>query len=202
MNRSRGVTICGNRQPVTATWFSQSLIAGGFIARGSFRSTEYVRSDSSTSGNNTHSAGELLLLCEMPNIQGKTKWLSRVLTWDGLLPAAIWTAPLLVSQLLPNSRASIEIAAVALPIVAFFVRYRVGVHAISLNSCTPHTRRIQMVAFVFGLAVLVLIDAVMILTYVMPDGAAFRTLADLVIWGMLFATYLGTMVLAMYPGAE
>jgi hypothetical protein len=53
-----------------------------------------------------------------------------------------------------------------------------------------------------GLIVLVLIDAVIVLAYVMPKGAAFAATADCIVWGVLYAIYLTSMATAMYPGPD
>ena len=51
-----------------------------------------------------------------------------------------------------------------------------------------------------GLSVLAVIDAVIMLTPVMPKGAAFATTADLIVWAALYSVYLTAMALALYPG--
>jgi len=60
----------------------------------------------------------------------------------------------------------------------------------------------NMLPCAFGALVLVLVDAVLILTNIMPKGAAFATVGDVVVWAILYLTYLGAMSIAMYPGSH
>jgi hypothetical protein len=130
-----------------------------------------------------------------------SSWLIRLIAWDGVLPVAILSAPFLVRWLIPDNRSAIELTAVVLPLVAFFVRYQVGRRHIASNDCGPVVRRVQVVVLCLGIFVLVLIDAVMVLCHVMPKGAAFTTTTDLIVWMVLYAIYLAAMALAMYPGS-
>jgi hypothetical protein len=127
-------------------------------------------------------------------------WLFRVLTWDGLLPAFVILAPMLIEVLIPNNRGAIEIAAVVLPITGFFIRISVGKRHIASNSCGVVVRRLQFGVFCLGILTLVLIDSVLILCHVMPKAAPFATKADCIVWIVLFSTYLTSMTIAMYPG--
>ena len=81
-----------------------------------------------------------------------------------------WLAPVLVQGLIPNLRGPVEIVAVVLPIVAFFIRFHVGRRVISTNHCRTEIRRFQYVTLCLGALVLVLVDAVLILTNIMPKG--------------------------------
>jgi hypothetical protein len=127
-------------------------------------------------------------------------WILRIAKWDGLLPAVVWTSPILVQLVFPNVRGAIELVAVALPIAALLLRYLIGKRHIDSNRCSLLTRRIQMLALCVGSIVLMLIDSVMILTHVMPKGAAFATTGDVIVWGVLYAIYILSMTIAMYPG--
>jgi hypothetical protein len=129
-------------------------------------------------------------------------WIVRIAIWDGALPAVIWLAPVIVQGLIPNLRGPVEIVAVVLPIVAFFIRFHVGRWHISANHCRIELRRFQYVALCFGALVLVLVDAVLILTNIMPKGAVFVTVGDVIVWAILILTYLGAMSIAMYPGKQ
>jgi hypothetical protein len=60
-------------------------------------------------------------------------WLRRLIAWDGLLPGCIVIVPAAIEILLPNHRGAIEIAALILPITAFFLRVRAGKHHIASN---------------------------------------------------------------------
>jgi len=104
--------------------------------------------------------------------------------------------------MLPHSRAAIELTAVVLSVVAFLVRYRVGKRYISSNDCGAIIRLFQLAVFCIGILVLVVIDAVMVLTHVMPRGAAFATTGDLIVWAALYGTYVTAMAFAMYPGSR
>jgi hypothetical protein len=131
-----------------------------------------------------------------------SRWMFRLFAWDGLLPAAVWSLPLLLRWCLPGNRGIIELVAVVLPVVGFFVRFYVGTRYIFSNGCGKLLRGCQVVSLVFGILVLVLIDCVMMLTHVMPPGEAFATKQDVLIWTGLYTFYLSMMALALYPGAE
>jgi hypothetical protein len=127
-------------------------------------------------------------------------WLIRLIAWDGLLPGAICAAPFIIRFLVPNSRTAIEFTAVVLPIAAFFARYQAGRRLILLNNCGLILRRFQYGAFYVGIFLLVLIEAVIVLTHVMPKGALFAATEDLIVWAVLYSSYLTAMAVAMYPG--
>lgn len=136
----------------------------------------------------------------MANQVNYRTWFFRVITWDGLLPACILLAPTVAELLLPHNRGLIEFMAVATPIVAFFARIRAGKHHIASNHCTRVVRAIQFCVFCLGLFPLVLIDAVVILSHVMPAGALFAAKEDRIVFVALVSIYLAAMLIAMYPG--
>jgi len=125
-------------------------------------------------------------------------WLIRFLGWDGLVPAAIWILPFALSLLIPQIPQLIEVMAVILPIVAFFLRFNAGVWHISTNRCGRIVRSGQLVALCCAILVLAVVDAVIILTNVMPKGAF--TTSDLKIFGYIYGFYLSCMLFALYPG--
>jgi hypothetical protein len=127
-------------------------------------------------------------------------WLLRVVAWDGLLPAFVALVPTMICALLPNNRGVIEIAAVVLPIAAFFIRVSVGTRHIASNTCGTIVRRLQCFVFIVGIIILALIDSVLILTHVMPKGTPFATSSDCIVWMVLVLVYLTSMTVAMYPG--
>ncbi len=129
-------------------------------------------------------------------------WMLRLITWDGVAPAFVWSTPFFIRSVISNCRIAIELTAVVLPIIAFFIRYHVGRRHISSNNCGAIMRSLQVAALCAGILVLVLIDAVMILTHVMPRGAAFAATSDLIIWAVLYAVYLSAMTFALYPGSS
>ncbi len=130
------------------------------------------------------------------------RWLLRVIAWDGLLPVVVWGAPWAAQWLAPGDRGLMEILGVMLPLGALFVRYFIGARQIAANRCKPTVRRLQILALCLGIFMLVLIDSMMILSLEMPPGALFATTTDLIVWGVLYAVYILTMLVAMYPGRD
>ena len=127
-------------------------------------------------------------------------WLLTVATWDSLLPLCVLTVPYLIGILVPNNRGAIEVAATVMPITAFFIRFVVGRRHIASNQCGVIVRRVQLCFLGLGIVVLVLIDAVLILSHVMPKGAAWNNPTDRMVWAVLGSVYLISMTVAMYPG--
>lgn len=127
-------------------------------------------------------------------------WLLRLLSWDGLLPVGICLAPALITMMLPGHPGTVELAAVFLPIAAFFLRFRAGGRQIGSNHCGAWVRRFQWCALVVGLLMLILFDAFVILSWIMPvvDPDAWKE--DLIILGTLVGLYGIAMAVAMYPG--
>lgn len=125
-------------------------------------------------------------------------WVLRILGWDAILPGVIWVLPLLIRVGAPQIPQMVEIVAVLLPIIAFFVRFRAGRWHISTNGCGRRFRFIQFVALCFGIFVLVIVDAVIILTHNMPKGALGPT--DIKILAGVYSFNLACMILALYPG--
>ncbi len=95
-----------------------------------------------------------------------------------------------------------KVTAVTLPIAAFFLRVIAGKHHIASNRCSIAVRRFQFCVFCFGILPLALIDCVLILSLVMPKGALFEADTDRLVWAILFAIYLTSMAVAMYPGRD
>lgn len=118
-----------------------------------------------------------------------TFWMLRVITWDGILPASVWFAPVVAGLLLPNNRLAIELIAIVLPISSFCIRYRVGRQYITTNNCRSTTRRIQAAALYLGIFVVFFFDAVMILSHVMPKGVHFDH-SDIIAFAVLGIVYL------------
>ena len=128
------------------------------------------------------------------------KWIFRIVTWDGLLPAAIWLSPLAVQFLIPDRRGAVELTAVFLPVAAVVLRFHAGQKRIWLNHCRPGMQRLQLAALCLGIFLLMFIDAVMILSHIMPKGAAFAANSDRIIWAVFYLTYVFSMAVAMFPG--
>jgi len=128
-------------------------------------------------------------------------WIVRLITWDGLVPVFMALAPSAVGLSIPNNRGVMEATAVALPIAAFFVRFGVGFRLIQTNNCAAEIRRFQVVAFVFGMFLLLFFDSVSILAHVMPSGALFPRWTDFLGFMIVFGSvYLVAMAISLYLG--
>jgi hypothetical protein len=127
-------------------------------------------------------------------------WALRVIAWDAVLPACIAFLPLGVKLLFPDRRGVMEVTAVILPIVALLLRFRAGKRHVASNRCPKAVQRFQFCVFCLGILPLALVDCVIILSDLMPKGALFATEEDRTIWAILLSIYLGSMIIAMYPG--
>jgi hypothetical protein len=125
-------------------------------------------------------------------------WFWRIISWDALLPAAMILAPFAIRWVVPNRQGFMEIAAVTLPILAFFLRVSAGKRQIAHNRCSMKVRRIQFGVFCVGIFPLVLFDCFMMLGALAgngrPDDDTIKALA------VMIGIYLSAMTLAMYPG--
>jgi len=127
-------------------------------------------------------------------------WLLRLLTWDGVLPVCIFFVPSLIELLLPNNRGAVEIASVAPPIIAFFIRFAVGRHHIAANRCSAWFRRIQYAVFGIAVVLLVFFDAVLILAHLIPGAPGPPSMEEWIALAIIASVYLTLMGTAMYPG--
>lgn len=127
-------------------------------------------------------------------------WISRVFRWDGLLPVAILLIPLALRLLFPNQRWAIELASILLPVCGFVIRFVVGCHFIGTNHCGDTFRALQSICLVIGLGKMALLDCVIILSILMPQGALMMNARDIAISVGLYGLYLLLMIVAMYPG--
>lgn len=127
-------------------------------------------------------------------------WSFRVLAWDGLLPVIIIFLPGAIEVALPGNRGALEIASIILPIAAFFFRAWSGLRHIRSNHCGPDLRGFQTLVFFVGIFPLVLFDAFIILTHLMPPGQFRPGSADFWVMAGIFGTYFLMMIIAMYPG--
>ncbi|WP_425615925.1 hypothetical protein NA78x_005860 [Anatilimnocola sp. NA78] len=129
------------------------------------------------------------------------RWAWRVVAWDGVLPLVLLGLPHFIRWLIPNADKVIEIAAVVLPIGAFFTRMVAGCLHIRTNRCGPRLRSAQQAALFCGVFVLVLFDAFVILQLNIPAGAIPHV--EVVATGLVvFSIYLPFLTFAMYPGRE
>ncbi len=127
-------------------------------------------------------------------------WFLRVFCWDGALPAGVVLTPVIAKRLLPNHPGIIELLAIFVPIAALFSRFFVGSRVIRCNHCAARCRQLQFMALAVALVILLLIDAVLMLSHNMPAGALFAAEVDRVVWTILVLVYLTNMLFAMYPG--
>jgi hypothetical protein len=127
-------------------------------------------------------------------------WVFRVVKWDGILPALIWTTPRFLRLIAPKLPGLVEITAIALPVIAFLVRYYFGLKFIQGNNCSRWMRRIQIVVFCLGIFVVVLFECVLILVLANPNPGGNFNDPDALIWLAIYAIYLAAMIFAMYPG--
>jgi hypothetical protein len=127
-------------------------------------------------------------------------WLWSLAVWDGLLPVGIVLLPMLVQFLFPNRRGPVELIAVIVPVAALLLRMRAGNRRIWENHCTAGFQSFQLTAFLLGIFILFIFDAVIILMHIMPAGAF--TLGELRGIAILFGVYYLFMIFAMYPGRE
>jgi hypothetical protein len=132
-----------------------------------------------------------------------TKWIQRVAGWDGLLPGIVWGTSALVTSILPGDWNPLEalvlvLLAVVLPIGSFLLRLRFGWQAIQSNHCGPWIRSIQYLVFGLGVSLLCLLDGMMVLYQVVPQGAG--VLGEWKPLVVIYLIYLSMMIVAMYPG--
>lgn len=134
-----------------------------------------------------------------PNERGSllTQWLLNLFGYDGLLPALIFFLPGLVVLTLGRG-GWLEFVAVVLPIVAFLIRSGVGLHQIERHLCHPVLRGFQKLALFIGLLLLLVVDAFIILSWIVPANALQRE--DFIIEAWIYASYLLCMAFASYPG--
>lgn len=132
-------------------------------------------------------------------------WLLRFAAWDGLLPVGVAVAPYAIQMLLPNrlGAAATVLAAVTLPATAFHLRLGYGQNHIASNGCSIGVRRVQSYALYVGILPLAMIDFSLIYSHVMPGGIAalFESTSDVAAFAFCVGTYIGAMVVAMYPGS-
>jgi len=125
------------------------------------------------------------------------RWLLLVLHWDGVLPLLVWSLPSVLQELFPGRRGVVEFSAVVFPIVVFGWRYRVGLRVIAGNACGGAVRRLQRRVFFVGIFVRVLVDAVVMLSCLIPAAAAGGVWREMLI---PLGIYVAAMLVAMYPG--
>lgn len=126
-------------------------------------------------------------------------WLWRLAKWDGMIPLVVWQLPKLIRTLLPNQRGVIEIVAIALPIAAFLLRVKFGRRHIRANQVGDRMRWMQFALFYVAAVLLALLDCVMVLSNLFPQGLLVDR-NDIIVTAVLYAIYFALMSVAMCPG--
>ena len=124
-------------------------------------------------------------------------WILRVVGWDAILPSVVFLAPYVAKATWPDKPRIIECTAVLVPIAAFLLRGAAGFWSISSNHCSDGWRKVQRVAFCFGILALLLLECTLIATY---DFGGKLGLTDKIFFCVLPTIYLAAMIFAMYPG--
>lgn len=126
-----------------------------------------------------------------------SRWLLRLFSYDGLLPALVFVIPGLLAVAI-GAGAIIELTAVALPIIAYFWRMAIGLRHIETNDCSCIVRRIQKCWLFVGLLALLLVDAFMILTWNIPRNAL--SIQDYITTFCIYLVYVLCLAVSTYPG--
>lgn len=130
-----------------------------------------------------------------------SEWRRRVLGWDGLLPLCVTFLPLAIDFFLPKNTAAQNVAAVAIPIVAIFVRFSIGSAHIAVNRVGPTLRAAQYCVFNVAIFWLCLLECFVIIVNVVdaPAGSA-EAAEDWLIVSVMYLPYLLAMSFVMFPG--
>ena len=133
-----------------------------------------------------------------------TKWIWRVVTWDGVLPLVMFGLPYLIHWLLPNLDVNQELPVkigIGVICVTGAIRTWVVYLYIHSNACSQLVRKRQELAMVFGLTMLSGFDWFM--AHLVLNG---RMLAPeeqiLGFCAVLYVMSLSLMIFALYPGRE
>ncbi|MDA1053474.1 MAG: hypothetical protein O3C40_23745 [Planctomycetota bacterium] len=126
-------------------------------------------------------------------------WLIRLVCWDGILPADVLAAPQ-VALSLGADRSTTEFLAIAMPLLAFFIRIPMGFRHIATNHCGPILSCCQFVVFFLSAIYLVCIDALMLFSMEMNNGRLWANQGDLVALIILLSIYFLAMLFALGPG--
>lgn len=132
----------------------------------------------------------------LPDSDWRT-WMLRVVSWDGVLPAAVIVSAGLVKTVFPNQPRVVEYSLLCLAVTVFLLRLRIGLRQIETNDCRVWTRRGQYVVFLISIMLLAVLEFILMLV---PVRQWFAVKEDRVIWAILFAIYFGGMTFAWYPG--
>ena len=119
-----------------------------------------------------------------------SRWWIRLVSWDGLLPLAVWYIPQCIEIFFPGRRGAIEIASLVVPVMAVLIRYYTGMELIRNNHCSKRFRIVQKAIFCIGILMLVMVDCVLILMHVMPKNPNGGNSDDLTLILSFFGFYL------------
>ena len=125
-------------------------------------------------------------------------WALRLIGYDGVLPAVVLLTPVLLKLFFAKA-GWVEFCAIALPVLAYLWRAGIGLSLIGNNHCSPILRGTQRICLFVGLILLLLIDALVILSVNLPPMAFTRS--DLLITAGMFFVYFILMAVATFPGA-
>lgn len=131
---------------------------------------------------------------------GVVLWIGRILGWDGLLPAIIYSASVAVAVFFPKDEGVRIIAVLGLPIGAFLWRAHVGRRQINTNDCSRGVRFGQKVALGMALLLFVAFDFMSVLLQFIPKGQRELPPKDVPIWAGMVVAYFVLVTFAMYPG--
>ena len=122
---------------------------------------------------------------------------SILLSWDGLLPIALFLIAAALRSVLANHPPLFEFSLIGLAVTVFFVRLRIGVSQIRSNNCGPILRNLQFIVFMICMFLWALLEFILMLV---PRNLLFANESDLHVWLFLFLVYLAGMTFVWYPG--
>ena len=124
------------------------------------------------------------------------EWFRRVLGWDGLLPVVIVMMPWVIDLIWPNAAKLQTLAAGFVPIIALFVRFKVGRLHLSENHVGTLFLACQRFVFYGAILWLCFLDCFVMALHAAPE----IPLGDLIVVFVAYGLYLAAMTFAMYPG--
>ncbi|GEM_PF-489453 len=148
-----------------------------------------------------------------------SRWLVRLLSWDGLLPLGCWGVIWVVHQVFLQRRGIVELTAIVLPTAAFIVRMVVGWRSFRVGAPPEWARSghfllkflggwvitLRLVLFFLGLATLAFLDAMVALRPLIPGMAqnpvAFQ-INFVVFYGIYFLCMAVVTLPVLQPGAD
>ena len=124
-----------------------------------------------------------------------SKWILRLLTWDGLAPVMMLSLPFLIRRFGPaNNDRFLVMSIVAALIAGILLRFSFGMRHIRANYCRAGVKRFQQAGLLAMIAVLVLVETLLCLI----PAAGFKG-ADLMFFSVVALGYLLVMSCVLYP---